>query len=167
MVTVGKATQTAAVLFRDGYDADKAMLSETNPGGAEEQLRRGIDTLNTLADEGYWGSNGKIMQLESALRIHFFRLKEHYPHVSYTVLGNMAAIRLPCFTKKETAQTFVDRLLEEQILTTTCGRDDQSFKVRMYIPLIIHPMQLRLAFAHIEKAVRSFGKNRKGGRFIE
>ena len=119
--------------------------------------------MNTLANEGYWGPNGKIMELEHALRIHFFRLKEHYPHISYTVLGNMAAIRLPSFTKKEIAQVFVDRLLEEQILTTTCGRDERSFKVRMYIPLTIHPMQLRLAFAHIEKVVRSFGKDGKGG----
>lgn len=161
IVTVGKATQTAAVLFTDGYDADKAELSETNPGGSATQLASGIYTLNTLAKEGYWGKNGKIMQSEENMCLHFQNIKNRHPQVNFVVLGNMAAIHLPCFTTRDHAQVFVDRLLKEQLLTTTCGRGN-TYKVRMYFPLITTGGQRRLIFAAIEKIVRSFGPLGKG-----
>ena len=156
IVAVGKTTQTAAVLFKEGFDADRAHLSETNPGGAKDQLQKGIHTLTTLKKEGYWGEHGKIMKLERELLAHFELLKKQLPHIAYTVLGNMAAIQLPCFTKKEPAQTFVNRLVTHGILTTTCGRG-RSYKVRMYFPFMIKPEQLPEIFSNLEEVARSFG----------
>lgn len=154
IVTIGKLTHTAAILFEEGYDADDAHVSQTFAGSVQD----GAQILRKLQTGGYWGENGKIMRLSMELARQFATLQTRNADVvlEHIVIGAMAALRLAGFEKKEVAQTFVDCLFANNILATTCGREPNPYKIRFYFPFNITANQLDCAFADMEQAIQAF-----------
>lgn len=158
IVTIGKLTHTAAVLFEDGYNADDAHVSQTFAGSVQD----GVRILRTLQAGEYWGENGKIVKLSMNLARYFATLQTRNRDIvlGHTVLDSIAALELAGFEKKEKAQAFVDCLFANNILATTCGRG--PYKVRFYFPFIITKRELEFTFYDIENSVQMFGTRGKG-----
>ena len=157
MTLIGKHIPNTVLLFREGFNADRASISETNPGGDESRLKKTLKILMRFRDGGYIGPHGKVCMLEKKLETAFQNLKAEFPVIeSFTILGSMASIRLKGWHNKPAAQKFVDILLDYSY-ATSCGRDKQ-FGVRFYFSADTTDRQLHSMFTCIRETIQRYMK---------
>ncbi len=133
-VTVGKSLQACATLFTEAVRPQPGLLSQTFTASTSA-IKTGTKIVEHALQAGFFGPNGKIMQLDSALHKAFSRLNTRFGDAVLSGpygLGGMAACTLfqGDFTK---TKEFLIKLFENGVIAFIAGKNPA--RVRFLPPI--------------------------------
>ena len=152
IVTVGKALQVCGVLFSNDLNPKPGLVSGTF-NGALSAVIAGQKIVRYLTEGNFFGSDGRIAQLESKFISHIKKLsngscKGKIGHFEAT--GLMVAFQVGDGTK-ETITRFLKKLFENGIIAFSAGKD--PVRVRFLPPLCLEDRHLDEIFTIVEKTI--------------
>ena len=132
VITIGKVLQGSALLYRAELTADPGLISGTFSGAtvAMAVARRMIEKLT---GEGFFGPQGRELELERLAREHLERMTRRHPGAISHVdgVGAMLAFRLRDGSLDHT-RTFIRRCFDEGLALYYGGH--QTACVRLFLP---------------------------------
>jgi 4-aminobutyrate aminotransferase-like enzyme len=151
VITVGKVFQGSAMLFRKSLTPDPALISGTY-SGATVPMAVTIRIIEKLCSEGYFGHDGREIQLESLAREHLARLRREHPGVVSEIdgIGAMIAFRISDGALAVT-RDFIQRCFDAGLVLYYGGHNPGC--VRLFLPVILTDAELAEAFAIIGKCL--------------
>jgi 4-aminobutyrate aminotransferase-like enzyme len=158
VVTVGKALQGSAVLFRKRYNPRPGLVAGTY-AGATAGMAVGARIIERLEGEGYLGPEGRIAVLGRRIERRFDALAKRIPNAvgPRSGLGAMHAF-VPFDGGAEIASAVLRAAFEEGLLLFGAGASPT--KIRMLPPVNTTDEELEAAFAVLEKALRRVGEEK-------
>jgi 4-aminobutyrate aminotransferase-like enzyme len=152
VVTVGKALQGSAVLFRKAYNPRPGLVSGTY-AGATVGMAVGARILEKLEHEGYLGPEGRIAVLGQRVAARFDRLAKRMPKAvgPRSGIGAMQAF-VPFEGKPAVTNAIIRAAFDEGLLVFGAGSD--PMKIRMLLPVNVTDGELEQGFAILESALR-------------
>ncbi|WP_437203349.1 aminotransferase class III-fold pyridoxal phosphate-dependent enzyme [Planctomicrobium sp. SH664] len=154
VVTVGKITQICATLFRSELKPKAGLISQTFTG-ATASILAARSLLERLQSGGYFGDDGRIMQLHRRFVEHFERIQQQWPNrfagpwglggmLAFTVYGGAA----------EATRKFMNQLYQAGVMTFSAGADPT--RVRLLPPLgVISDQEIDEVCDILEKTIRA------------
>ncbi len=133
VVTVGKATQICATLFRSDFNPRPGLLSQTFIGSTSALFASRV-ILKELQEGGYFGPEGKIVQLHDRFVGHLQRIQTEYPGILQGPfgIGSMVAFT-PFDGNPEKVKEFVHALFDAGVISFYAGRTGS--RVRFLLPV--------------------------------
>lgn len=152
VVTIGKMSQTCATLFRKALVPEKGLISQTF-SSSTASIKTSLFIMKSLMEGGFFGENGKIMQLQRHFHEKLSALSVKKPEL---VQGPYCMGGMVAFTaydgSSEKANDFVKRLFEAGVLSFIAG--DNPTRVRFLIPAgAMDNHDIDKAFEIIEKTL--------------
>lgn len=133
IVTIGKLSQVCATLFKNEYKPRPGLLSQTFTSSTVA-IRASKVIISQLLSGGYFGVDGKIMQIHRAFVEHFERLAKKYPGKICGPYGLGAMIAFtPCEGDKHLVAAFAQALFHKGVLSFTAG--EHPTRVRFLPPI--------------------------------
>jgi 4-aminobutyrate aminotransferase-like enzyme len=134
VVTVGKLLQNSAVLFRQEYQPDPALISGTF-AGTTVGLAVGRRIVEKLLRENYCGPEGKIAVLEQHTRGELARLQAETSGAIRAVsgIGAMWAFE-PTGASHEGIRALLQECYRNGLMLYYAGVGEGPYRVRMFIP---------------------------------
>lgn len=96
IVSVGKATQVCATLYRESLKPGPGLISQTFTSSAQA-IHTGTFILNSLMNEGFLGNDGKIAHFSNLFREKLIALSEKYPQLISGPFGYQGMIAMTLF----------------------------------------------------------------------
>jgi len=151
VITVGKVFQGSALLMREGFTPDPALMSGTY-AGATAAMAVARRVIEKLASEGIFGPNGREKQLDRLTREHLERLADKHPGSIGAVdgVGAMIAFRLADGSLKTTRE-FILRCFDAGLVLYYGGHEPAC--VRLFLPVVITDDELAEVFAIIDRCI--------------
>ncbi len=158
VVTVGKALQGSAVLFRKRYNPRPGLVAGTY-AGATAGMAVGARIIERLEREGYLGPEGRIVLLGRRVERRFESLAKRLPHAvgPRSGTGAMHAF-VPFDGRAELANAVLRAAFEEGLLLFGAGADPT--KLRMLLPVNVTDEELEAGFSILEKALLRVGEEK-------
>lgn len=150
IVTIAKALQCAGTLYTEELNPKPGLIAGTF-NGSIASLCSGYYVLKELCENGYYGSDGKMKQLEQA----FFKRLQALMDGScknkityYGGVGSMIAFEVGD-SSKEFTTSYVKKLFDNGIISFVAGQDPT--RVRFLLPAILTEAHMDDIFKIIEK----------------
>lgn len=131
--TVGKITQVCATLFNDELAPGPGLISQTFTG-ATSSLRAARSIVERLTTSGYFGEDGRIMQVHRRFAEQFDRIAQRQPgwiSGPYGLGGMIAFTALD--GSSEATNKLLHRLFDNGVIAFRAG--DGPVRVRMLPPI--------------------------------
>lgn len=134
VVTIGKLLQNSAVLFRQDYLPDPALISGTF-AGTTVGMAVGRRIVEKLLHENYVGPEGKIVALEQHARAALTRLQVDTSGAirAITGIGAMWAFE-PTGASHEEIKALLQECYRNGLLLYYAGVGTGPYRVRMFLP---------------------------------
>lgn len=152
IVTIGKAAQVCATLYRDAVKPRPGLLSQTFIGSTAA-IRGAIAILDKLTGDGFLGPSGKIAEIHHYFSQNLENLQSRYPDVVAGPfgLGGMIAFT-PYKGEKARVAAFAKLLYDKGLITFVAG--ENPTRIRMLPPLGVLTIEdIDNAIEIIEKAL--------------
>lgn len=132
IVSVGKLSQVCATLFRTEYNPLPGLLSQTFTGSTSA-IRAGKIITQKLLTEGFFGLEGKNMQLHQHITEHLESIGRKHPCLIEGPYGTGVMIAFTPFKGNSVrVNEFVQKLFIEGVIGFVAGNDPT--RVRFLIP---------------------------------
>lgn len=151
IVTIAKTIQLGATLYTNEYNPKPGLIAGTFSGGTSAMMAA-LEMLDML-EEGYLGTNGRIMQIHK-------RFVEGLNRLNITTcqglvkdaggMGLMVAFT-PFDGQKDQAEAVIKKLFNNGLIAFSCGKD--PVRIRFLIPAIIENQDIDLALQIVEKTI--------------
>jgi 4-aminobutyrate aminotransferase-like enzyme len=153
VITIGKVFQGSAMLMREGFNPDPALISGTY-AGATVAMAVAARIIEKLTSEGFFGPEGREKQLERLAREHLERLARQHPGQVSAVdgVGAMISFRLGDGALKTTRE-FIQRCFAAGLALYYGGHEPAC--IRLFLPVVITEEELAEAFAIMERCLES------------
>jgi 4-aminobutyrate aminotransferase-like enzyme len=159
VVTVGKALQGSAVLFRRAYNPRPGLVSGTF-AGATVGMTVGARLIERLEADGHLGPTGGITRLGRRVKRRLARLARALPGAVSDVDGIGAMWAFTAFDGSAGAVDAVIRAaLDEGLLVFSAGA--RPARVRILLPVNTSDAELAHGFALLERALRRVAGERR------
>jgi 4-aminobutyrate aminotransferase-like enzyme len=159
VVTVGKALQGSALLFRRAYNPRPGLVSGTY-AGATVGMTVGARIIERLEEGGHLGPAGGIVRLGRRVKRRLARLARALPGVVSDVDGIGAMWAFTAFDGSAGAVDAVIRAaLDEGLLLFSAGA--RPARVRILLPVNTSDAELSHGFALLERALRRVAGERR------
>ena len=133
LVTVGKAAQVCATLFRDALRPRPGLISQTF-SSSTAAIVAGRVIVQGLMDGGYLGANGKIAQLHHHCVRRLNAVRARVPGLIDGPFGIGAMVAFTTFGgDPDKVKTFVHELFEAGVISFVAGSD--LSRVRFLLPV--------------------------------
>jgi 4-aminobutyrate aminotransferase-like enzyme len=134
VVTVGKLLQNSAVLFRDAYQPDPALISGTF-AGSTVGMAVGRCIVEKLVQESYLGPNGRIALLEQHTREGLSRLHTDLPGAihSFHGIGAMWAVE-PTHASHDGIKALLQECYRNGLILYYAGVGEGPYILRIFLP---------------------------------
>ena len=151
VITIGKVFQGSALLMREGFTPDPALISGTY-AGATVAMAVAARMIEKLTGEGILGPEGREKGLERLTRQHLEHLARSHPGQISAIdgVGAMIAFRLGDGNLKMTRQ-FIQRCFAEGLALYYGGHEPAC--IRLFLPVVITDDELSEAFAIMERCL--------------
>jgi 4-aminobutyrate aminotransferase-like enzyme len=151
VITIGKVFQGSALLMREGFTPDPALISGTY-AGATVAMAVAARMIEKLTEEGMLGPEGREKQLERLTRQHLERLARDHPGQISEIdgVGAMIAFRLGDGALKMTRE-FIQRCFAAGLALYYGGHEPAC--IRLFLPVVITDDELGEAFAIMERCL--------------
>jgi 4-aminobutyrate aminotransferase-like enzyme len=156
VVTVGKALQGSAVLFRKSFNPRPGLLGGTF-AGSTVGMAVGARVIERLEQEGYLGPEGRIALLEKRVARRFDALARGLPRAvgRRSGVGAMHAF-VPFDGSPKVVSAVLHACFREGLLVFGAGATPG--KVRLLLPVNVTDEELEAGFTMLEKALRGVGE---------
>lgn len=145
IVCVGKCTQVCATLFREEYNPQPGLLSQTFTSSTAA-IAVGEKILNMLDAEEYFGPKGKIDGLHAYFNNKLKDLNSKYPEVISGPFGAGLMVAFKAFDgNAEKTTKFLHALFKNGLIAFTAGLN--PMRIRFLIPVLCTEN------VHIDKAI--------------
>jgi len=151
VITIAKPLQGSAVLFRQQFAPDPALISGTF-SGATVAMAVGRRIIEKLTGEGFLGPDGREKQLERLTRQHLERLSERNPGVISNIdgVGVMIAFRVGDGSLQAT-RALIQRCFNAGLVLYYGGHEPAC--VRLFVPVVATEAELDEAFTIIDRCL--------------
>jgi 4-aminobutyrate aminotransferase-like enzyme len=152
VITIGKILQGSAMLYRQELAPDPGLISGTF-SGATAAMAVGLRIVEKLTTEGFFGPQGRAVELERMTREHLERLAHKHPAAISHVdgVGAMLAFRLADGSLDRT-RSFIRRCFDEGLALYYGGH--QVACVRLFLPAgCLDADELADAFAIMDRCI--------------
>lgn len=155
IVSVGKLSQVCATLFRTEYTPNPGLLSQTFIGSTSA-LRAGKTIIHKLLNEGFFGPEGKNMQLHQTMVNHLESIARRHPCLIEGPYGIGVMVAFTPFGGNTvTVNEFVQKLFEAGVMAFVAGTDPT--RVRFLIPFgVITQADMEKAMQIVEETLINF-----------
>jgi acetylornithine/N-succinyldiaminopimelate aminotransferase len=152
LVTIAKTAQVGATLYTEEYNPKPGLISGTFSGSTVSMMA-GMSMIDMLVNEGYLGSNGRIMQIHRQFVGGLQKLNETTCKGKIQDAGGMGLMVAftPFEGAKEQADIFMKKLFNNGVIGFGCGKG--PFRVRFLIPACIQDQEIQMALSIIEKTI--------------
>jgi len=153
LITIGKALQGSAVIYRAGFAPDPGLVSGTF-SGATVAMAVGRRIIEKLTSEGYLGPAGRIRQLERMTRAHLEELSRKHPGAisEGDGVGAMLAFRVGDGSLKAT-RAFIDKCFRAGLTLYYGGHEPAC--IRLFLPAgDLTDAELAEAFEILDRCLR-------------
>jgi 4-aminobutyrate aminotransferase-like enzyme len=158
VVTVGKALQGSAVLFRRAYNPKPGLVSGTY-AGATVGMAVGARMIERMASEGYLGPQGRVARLGRRVKRRLAALARALPGAVSEPDGIGAMWAFTPFDGSPAAADAVIRAaLDAGLLLFTAGA--APTRVRLLLPVNTTDAELAEGFRALERALRAAAAER-------
>ena len=151
MITVGKVFQGSALLMREGFTPDPALMSGTY-AGATVAMAVAVRIIEKLTTEEIFGTKGRAKQLERLTRGHLERLAASHPGTISKVDG--AGLMIAFLLRDgslQAARAFIQHCFATGLVLYYGGHEPAC--VRLFLPVVITEEELAEAFAIMERCL--------------
>ena len=152
VITIGKILQGSALLYRHELTPDPALISGTF-SGATVAMAVGRRIIEKLTHEGYFGLQGRELELERLTREHLERLAHKHPGAISHIdgVGAMLAFRLGDGSLDRT-RSFIRRCFDQGLALYYGGH--QTACIRLFLPAgCLQADELKDAFAIMDRCI--------------
>ena len=152
VITIGKILQGSAMLYRHELTPDPGLISGTF-SGATVAMAVGRRMVEKLTAEGFFGAQGRELELERMTREHLERLAHKHPATISHVdgVGAMLAFRLADGSLDRT-RAFIRRCFDQGLALYYGGH--QVACVRLFLPAgCLNADELADAFAIMDRCI--------------
>lgn len=151
VITIGKVFQGSALLMRESFTPDPALISGTF-AGATAAMAVSARMIEKLTGEGFFGPEGREKQLEQLTREHLDRLARKHPGQISAIdgVGAMIAFRLRDGALKTTRE-FIQRCFAGGLALYYGGHEPTC--IRLFLPVVITEEELAEAFTIMERCL--------------
>lgn len=134
VVTVGKLLQNSALLFRAEYQPDPGLISGTF-AGTTVGMAVGRRIVEKLVHENYLGSNGRITELEHAMREQLARLQHDLPDAirAFDGIGAMWSLE-PVRASLPDIKTLLHECYRNGLILYYAGFGEGPYRLRLFLP---------------------------------
>jgi 4-aminobutyrate aminotransferase-like enzyme len=152
VITIGKVFHGSALLMREGFTPDPALISGTY-SGATVAMAVAARIIEKLSTEGIYGPEGRARWLERLTRDHLERLAREHPGAISRVdgVGFMISFRLGDGSLNATRE-FIQRCFEAGLVLYYGGHEPAC--IRLFLPVVITDEELAEAFTIIGHCLR-------------
>jgi 4-aminobutyrate aminotransferase-like enzyme len=135
VITIGKVFQGSAVLMREGFTPDPALISGTY-AGATTAMAVAARMIEKLTGEGFFGPGGREKQVEQLTRQRLERLARKHPGQISAIdgVGTMIAFRLRDGALKTTRE-FIQQCFADGLALYYGGHEPAC--IRLFLPVVI------------------------------
>jgi acetylornithine aminotransferase len=158
VVTVGKALQGSAVLFRRAYNPKPGLVAGTF-AGATAGMAVGARLIERLEAEGYLGAEGRVALLGRRFERRLEALRRRMPRAvgSGSGIGAMQAF-VPFDGSADATNAVLRAAFEEGLLVFSAGSNPSA--VRFLLPLNTTDEELETGLSALEKALARVAQER-------
>lgn len=152
VITIGKILQGSAMIYRKDLAPDPGLVSGTF-SGATVAMAVGRRIVEKLTSEGFFGAQGREIELERLTREYLERLAREHPGVVSAVdgVGAMIAFRLGDGSLDAT-RAFIRRCFDQGLALYYGGHE--SARVRLFLPAgCLSVDELTDAFTIIDRCI--------------
>jgi 4-aminobutyrate aminotransferase-like enzyme len=150
VVTIGKLSHVCATLFSREYKPKSGLLSQTFTSGSAA-IHAGKVIIRGLIDNGYFGSEGKNVQIHRHFLTHFREMEHRWPNLISGPYGIGVMIAFTPFQGNPAkVKKFIHALFDAGVIAFYCGSD--LSRVRFLVPAGA------ITFEHIDDAMEIVGK---------
>lgn len=134
VVTIGKLLQNSALLFREEYQPDPALISGTF-AGTTVGMAVGRCIVEKLVQENYLGPHGHIAELEQHAREGLTRLQQRHPNFvrSFSGIGAMWSLE-PVRASLADIKMLLHECYRNGLILYYSGFGDDPHRLRMFLP---------------------------------
>ena len=134
VVTVGKLLQNSALLFREEYQPDPALISGTF-AGTTVGLAVGRRIVEKLVQENYLGPHGRIAALERHAQEGLTRLQQELPSCirSFGGVGAMWSVE-PMRASLADIKALLHECYRNGLIAYYSGFGDGPYRLRLFLP---------------------------------
>lgn len=123
IVTIGKLAQVCATLFTDAITPRPGLLSQTFTSSTAA-IHAAKTIIHLMIKEGFFGSNGKNMQVNRQFQRNFEAIRSRHPDKIAGPYGLGAMVAFTPFAgQAERTIKFGHELFREGVLSFVCGRE--------------------------------------------
>lgn len=152
VVSVGKALQGSATLFRKRYNPRPGLIAGTY-AGSTVGMAVGARIIERLESEGYLGEEGRVTVLARRIESRLNSLRKRLPGVVGAGSGIGAMQAFTVFDgSPEVTRKVLEACFAEGLLLLTAGSNPT--KLRMLPPVNVTDEELEAAFSVLEKSLR-------------
>jgi acetylornithine aminotransferase len=158
LVTVGKALQGSAVLFRRAYNPKPGLVAGTF-AGATAAMAVGARLIERLEEEGYLGAEGRVALLGRRFERRLEALRRRMPRAvgPGSGIGAMQAF-VPFDGSTDATNAVLRAAFEEGLLVFSAGSNPSA--VRFLLPLNTTDEELETGLSALEKALARVAQER-------
>lgn len=152
LITIGKVFHGSAVMFREGFAPDAALVSGTY-SGATVPMAVGARIIEKLTTEGMFGPEGREKQIERFTREQIERLSRAHPGMISAVdgVGAMMAFRIGDGALNSTRE-FIRRCFDDGLVLYYGGHAPVC--VRLFLPAgVVTDDEIGEAFAIMSRCL--------------
>lgn len=152
IVTIAKTAQVGATLYTEEMNPLPGLIAGTF-SGTSTALRAGIEILDIMTENNYFGPQGKIQKIHSYFVNGLNQLAKTTCQgliQDATGLGLMIAFT-PLDGKKETVDKLLKVLFNKGLIAFSCGKS--PVRVRFLVPAIVENHHIDLALKIIEESL--------------
>lgn len=135
IISIGKASQVCATLYRNEFKSKPGLLSQTFTGSTSA-IKTSTTIIKKFLHEDFFGPSGKIEKIHAYFAHHLQRLSNKYPALIQGPfgIGGMIAFT-PLGGEEKRVIKFVQDLFHEGLITFIAG--SHPWRVRMLIPTLV------------------------------
>lgn len=152
LCTIAKTAQVGVTLYTEEMNPAPGLIAGTF-SGTSSALAAGSEILDMLTGGGYFGAQGRIMQIHNKFTQMLNSLGETTCRgkiADVAGLGLMLAFT-PLDGKKETVDKLTKKMFAKGLITFSCGKD--PVRVRFLIPATIEDRDIEVAKKIIEESL--------------
>jgi len=150
--TIAKTAQVGCTLYTEEFNPKPGLIAGTF-SGSSVALSVGIETLDILQNEGYFGKNGRIMDIHNK----FIGMLNDLNNTTCKGklqdaggLGLMIAVT-PLDGKKEQVDSLLKKFFDRGLIAFNCGKD--PVRIRFLVPAVIKDADIQVAKGIIETVI--------------
>lgn len=135
IAAIGKLSQVCAILFNEEYKPKPGLLSQTFTGSTAAILSC-LKLLNILEKGNYYGSKGRIREIEARFHAHLERISLEHPHLIKGPFGICAMISFTPFEgRHDQAVNLAKELFDAGVLSFIAGTNPT--RIRFLVPALV------------------------------